>query len=280
MNRRITWIIMSVIMFVSAGVLIFYFLWANGYIDPPNTSPTTSYDNFTYPSFDPSKKVEPASTTASQETVFTEQTAESSDVLVDFDLLKSINPDVIGWIHMSTPFISQPIMMSPTNDNYYLSHNMVKEYDKSGSLYAEHKYNKPDFEDMCTIIYGHRRSDGSMLGNLQSALKKVNLSSDPQYIEIYLPDKIKIYQICATIPRDKKHILYYNDLSKKSVYASFINQVYRSSGSAVDLVKDIKPEYGDKLLILSTCLRTDRSRRFLVIAKEIESKPYNTDVTQ
>jgi len=267
-NKRITWIILSAVMFISAGVLIFYFLWANGFIDPPEVSPTTEYSEFTYPSLDPSQTITPDDVINRLDPEH-KGTVDQDKNPVDFEKLQAVNPDIIGWIHMSSPFISQPILRSPNNDSFYLSHNASKKYDRAGSLFIEHKYNGADFEDMCTIIYGHRMSNGAMFGNLQASLKKVDLKSNSQYIVIYLPDKVKIYQICATIVRDKRHLMYYNDFDNESSYASFIDEVYHSKGKNVDLVESAKPKYGDKLLILSTCLRGDRTQRFLVIAKEI-----------
>ena len=112
-------------------------------------------------------------------------------------------------------------------------------------------------------------SDGAMFGNLQASFDDIDIVNNPQYVVIYLPNETKIYHIIATIPYEIKHILYYNNFSNESAYNKFIDKVYATSGSEVQLVTDDRPEYGDKLLILSTCLRTDRTRRFLVIAKEL-----------
>jgi hypothetical protein len=63
--------------------------------------------------------------------------------------------------------------------------------------------------------------------------------------------------------------LFYNDFSTESGYDEFFDEVFSLSGDGVNLVTDEKPKFGDKILILSTCLRTDRTKRYLVIAKEI-----------
>ncbi len=273
MRNRITWGIMSAVMFISAGVLIFYFFWANGYIDPPSTSPSTEYTQFTYPSL-PSE-IDPSEIAAIDVTDdFTDKSSEdhkgwSYVCPVDFAQLQAANPDIIGWFYMTNPYISQPILRSPVDDSYYLSHNAEKEYDRSGALYVESNYNTTTLDDLVTVIYGHRMSSGAMFGSLQSALSDVDLTSNPQFIVIYTPKNVYIYQICATIPRDKTHILYYNDFNNESVYTSFINNVYSSTASETDLVDSIRPQYGDKLIILSTCLRRDRTQRFLVIAKRL-----------
>ena len=264
MNRRVVWIVLSVIMFLSGGVLLFYFFWANGYIDPPKTAPTASYSEFTYPSL-PSEIT--VTTTNSTDVIQpTESTAYVSPV--DFEQLKTTNPDIVAWLYMTTPYISQPILMSE-DDKFYLTHGPTAEYDRNGSLFIESERNNPQFDDTINIIYGHRMSDGQMFGNLQASYEDVDLVTDPQYVVIYLKDSSKTYHIIATIPWDSNHILFYNDFSTESGYDEFFDEVYSLSGDGVNLIADEKPKFGDKILILSTCLRTDRTKRYLVIAKEI-----------
>lgn len=267
MNKRIVWIALSAIMFISAGVLIYYFFWANGYINPPDTSPTTEFSEFTYPTLQSDEQITPSQVEYEIQKINEGRGGSEFKEVVNFEELQKTNSDIIGWMYMTSPYINQPILRNAKNDSFYLSHNAAKKYDRAGALYVEHQYNGTDFEDNCTIIYGHRMSNGAMFGNLQASMKKLKIASEPQYIVIYTPKKVKVYQICATLPHDKTHIMYYNNFSKESGYKKFIDQVYSAKGSEVQLNKDIKPKYGDKLLILSTCLRGNRSKRFLVIAK-------------
>lgn len=263
MNKRVLYTILSVIMFISGGILLFYFFWANGYIDPPKTAPTVTYSEFTYPSMPSSIEVTTTTTNA--------DTGETQGYVcpVNFEELKAVNPDIVGWIYMTSPYISYPILMSSDDDTFYLSHGATQEYDRNGSLYIESEYNNPDFEDPCTIIYGHRMSDGSMFGNLEASFEDVDLVNDSQYVVIYLAEKSKIYHIIATVPYDSKHILYYNDFSSESDFNEFFDDIYGTSGKGVNLVTEDRPQYGDNILILSTCLRTDRTHRYLIIAKEL-----------
>lgn len=260
MNRKVIWYTLSVIMFISAAVLIVYFFWANGYFEPPKTVETEAYDGFTYPSLPDEITVD-----------MIPSGNGTADYVspVNFEDLKAINPDIVGWIYMTSPYISQPILRSPSDDTYYLSHGPTGEYDRSGSFYIESEYNGIDFSDPCTIIYGHRMSDGSVFGNLQSTFDDLDINADSQYIAIYLPNETKIYHVIATIPYDESHILYYNDFSDETGYYNFFDNVYSTTGSEVQLVNEGRPIYGDRILILSTCLRTDRTQRYLVIAAEV-----------
>ena len=266
-KKRLIYIIMSAVMFISGGVLLFYFFWANGYINPPKEAPQQSYEEFTYPSL-PSE-IEPSQIIT--ETIDPDKESKEGQIKnpVNFDELKKTNPDIIGWFYMTSPYISQPILMRKSDDSFYLSHDATGKYAKNGSLFTEYRYNKDPFNDPVTIIYGHRQSDGAMFGNLEMTINEIDINKEPQYIVIYLPNSTKIYHIIATNCHDNLHVLAYNDFSKKSDWDKFFNKVYKQSGKGVQIVEGEKPQYGDKVLILSACLRTDRTKRYLVIAKEL-----------
>ena len=266
-KKRLIYTLMSVVMFLSGGVLLFYFFWANGYFAPPKESPVQTYEEFTYPSL-PSE-IEPSQIIT--ETIDPDKEGKEGQIKnpVNFDELKKTNSDIIGWFYMTSPYISQPVLMKKGNDAFYLSHDATGNYQKNGSIFAEHTYNKDPFNDPVTILYGHRQSDGAMFGNLETTINEIDINADPQYIVIYLPNSTKIYHVVATICHNNLHVLHYNNFSKKSDWDKFFNSAYNQSGKGVQLVKDEKPQYGDKVLILSACLRTDRTKRFLVIAKEI-----------
>lgn len=270
MRKRLVWIALACVLFLGSGALVFYYLWGNGYLKPTKTAaPTPTYAEFTYPSIDES---------IMQSIVVTDPSADPSVIdtnedlyvcPVNFEELQAVNPDIIGWIYMSRPEISLPILRSPNDDTQYLYHDAVGEYKKEGSLFVEHTYNSDDFSDLCTVIYGHRMSDGTMFGTMQATVSEDGYFDEDRFIVIFTPKETKIYQIFATIPSDNKHILYYNDFNNADVYADFVDSVFSKTGLDVRLVEKAKPSYGDRILVLSSCLWGDRSSRFLVLAKEI-----------
>lgn len=272
--KRLLYSVLSAVMFVSGAVLLFYFFWENGYIDMPIASGTVDEEvDYTTPSL-PSK-IEPstAETTGdngTNETTSDYDTNNQYTNIIDFEQLKKSNSEIVGWLYMTAPYINQPVLMSKKDDAFYLSHGPNGKYSKRGSFFIEDSYNRPDFEDPVTIIYGHRKSDGSMFGTIQSTMEKTDITKDPQYVVIYLPNTTKIYHIIATVRHDSNHVLYYNNFNKREDYDAFFNKVYSSKGTGVQLVQGEKPMYGDKVLILSTCFKGDRTNRFLVIAKELK----------
>ena len=83
---------------------------------------------------------------------------------VDFDALRAVNPDVIGWIYCADTPIDYPVLHGTDNDQY-LRRDYTGDYNIDGSIFIE-TTNAPDFSDSNTIIYGHHMSTGSMFACL------------------------------------------------------------------------------------------------------------------
>ena len=103
---------------------------------------------------------------------------------IDWNNLKSINEDIIGWIEIECTDINYPILKD--NDNlYYLKHNYLKKYNSNGSIFT---LNINPFEDCETLLYGHNMKNGTMFSILGKYLDKDFLLSH-QKIKIYTPNK-------------------------------------------------------------------------------------------
>jgi sortase B len=206
---------------------------------------------------------------ASQTEVLQEDQEEATyESPVDFEELWAINPDVVAWLYIPGANISMPILQHPTDNSYYLTHDAQKQSSSAGAIFIE-DYNAADFTDMCTVVYGHRMYSGEMFGTLQATYSDETSFAESQYIAIYLPDREIVYQVFGAVPYDNSHILYYHDFDDQLSYRKFINTIYSTTGIDATLVEDLKPQYGDKLLILSTCLWGDKDNRYLVLAKEL-----------
>lgn len=103
---------------------------------------------------------------------------------IDWNYLKSINEDIIGWIEIERTQINYPILKD--NDNiYYLNHNYLKNYNSNGSIFT---LDEKPFENSETLLYGHNMKNGTMFSILGNYLNKDFLFSH-QKIKIYTPSK-------------------------------------------------------------------------------------------
>jgi len=84
---------------------------------------------------------------------------------IDFDALKAINPDIVGWLYCAGTPINYPLVQGSDND-YYLHHLYNRKPNKSGCLFIDFA-NVPDFTDHNTVIYGHNMKSGAMFAVLE-----------------------------------------------------------------------------------------------------------------
>ncbi len=124
---------------------------------------------------------------------------------VDFEALWAINADVCAWRYIRGANISLPVMQHPSDDSFYLTHDVQGESSSEGTIYIEKNYNSSDFEDMCTVVYGHRMYSGEMFGTLQDTYSDAGSFAESQYIVIYLPDREMVYQVFAALPYNNTH---------------------------------------------------------------------------
>lgn len=115
--------------------------------------------------------------------VFVEDSNEQENK-IDWEYLKSINEDIIGWIEIEGTTINYPILQDNSN-LYYLKHNYLKKYNSNGSIFT---LDITPFNDSETLLYGHNMSNGSMFSILGKYLDKDFLLSY-QKIKIYTPNK-------------------------------------------------------------------------------------------
>lgn len=186
---------------------------------------------------------------------------------VDFAKLWQQNDEICAWLEIPGTEISYPVLLSKSSNAHYLDHAVDGSYSKSGSLFIE-DYNQGDFSDPVSVIYGHHMRSGAFFGNLQSLYSDADSFAKLEDVNLYLPEKTIKYKVFAAVPFDDLHILYYNDFTSEKEYQSFFQRVYavRSLNAVVN--EALHPVYGQRVLILSTCLAGDNTRRYLVMAVE------------
>ena len=187
---------------------------------------------------------------------------------VDFESLKKKSEDVHAWLTIPDTDISYPVAQSQTNDAFYLKRALDGSYSINGTLFTEHLYNSTNFEDPVVAIYGHDMKSGAMFGLLQECYSDAQSFEKHREIIVYCPDKELHYEVFAAVPYSKRHILhYYDSFRQKETVDEFVQEIYNVRAFGTNFADDIKVSSDDRLLILSTCLKGDISRRYLVVAR-------------
>lgn len=128
------------------------------------------------------------------------------------------------------------------------------------------------YEDFFSI-FGHNMRNGTMFSSLREYLNEGRLSSDPTIL-LEMEDGAHEFIIFAVACVDKLDS-WYSFINAESEDAfneavqRIIQNAYFTNGDA--------PEYGDRLLTLSTCYGSTRSSRLIIIAKEENANVWKTE---
>ena len=177
------------------------------------------------------------------------------------------NSDVYAWISIPGTNIDFPVLQHPTKDSYYLRRDIDGTYLTSGCIMTEHSYNTRTFGDSVTVIYGHAMKSGAKFGKLQSYYANREALDAHKIITVYTATEKLEYEVYAAVPFAALHLPEVYDFSSARSFNAFFRTVGLIRSFNATVIVGERPEFGDRVLILSTCLMGDSSRRFLVIAK-------------
>lgn len=186
----------------------------------------------------------------------------------DIPLLISQNSDCIGWITIDNTAVDYPVMHTPEWPQKYLRMNFYQQYSDSGVPFLDYRCTL-DSDNL--IIFGHNMRNGTMFSTLKDYLNEGRLASDPTIL-LETEDGVHEFTIFAVACVDKLDS-WYSFINAESEDAfneavqRIIQNAYYTNGDA--------PEYGDRLLTLSTCYGSTRSSRLIIIAKEEKANLYD-----
>ena len=182
--------------------------------------------------------------------------------------LFEVNPDMVGWMKIEDTRINYPVMQTPDRPDYYLYRNFNKENSAQGCLYARELCDITTPSDNITI-YGHCMNDGSMFEGLHDYLDK-DFFLEHGIIHFDTLTEHHEYQIFAVFKTTAS-------IGEGFTYHEFVNAGNEKEFSSfVSVCKNLSfyetgftPQYGDKLITLSTCEYTQVNGRLVVVAYRI-----------
>lgn len=105
---------------------------------------------------------------------------------IDFETLREVNPDVVGWLRIPDTKIDYPILHTDDNEKY-LHMDINGNESVYGAIYLDCD-SEPDFSGWNNPIYGHHMKDGSMFKDVVK-FKEPGYFKEHQYFEIYTPER-------------------------------------------------------------------------------------------
>lgn len=205
-----------------------------------------------------------------QEEVKTEEPQEEKpDVIpIDFAKLKKKNPDIYAWIRIEDTNIDYPIVQHETDDSYYLNHTIEGKAGYPGSIYTE-RVNAKDFSDFNTVVYGHDMKDGSMFKHLHK-FENEKFFKKHDTIHVYTETEHKIYKIFAAVVYSDKHLMYAYNYENEKEREEFLTSLYEAHSMKNLYREDVSVDADSHILTLSTCIGGQPTKRYLVVAVEME----------
>lgn len=190
----------------------------------------------------------------------------------DIPLLVSRNSDCIGWLSIENTAVDYPVMHTPDWPQKYLRRNFYQQYSDSGVPFLDYRCTL-DSDNL--IIYGHNMRNGTMFSALKDYLNDGHPASHPTIL-LETEDGAHEFKIFAVVSVDKLDT-WYNFIHAETE-DDFNDAIQRIIQNAHYTDGDI-PEYGDRLLTLSTCYGSTRSSRLIIIAREEKANVWKTEST-
>lgn len=203
----------------------------------------------------------------------TEETTQATEPqpIAEYVALHEQNPDMVGWIKIDNTKLDYPVMQTPNEKDYYLKRDFDKKDSEWGSIYAWEEADLNEPSDNITL-FGHRMKDGSMFSPILVYENKSAWEENPLIFFNTLTE-YHTYKIFAVFKTSA-------NLGEGFSYHKFVNaQNKQDFDNFVATCKDlafydtgITPQYGDKLICLSTCEYTmgGGNGRFVVCAYRID----------
>ncbi len=183
---------------------------------------------------------------------------------VNFDNLKKINNDVVGWIKVNGTNINYPFVQSKDN-KYYLTHSFSKSYNNAGWVFLDYRNN--NINNRNTIIYAHGRTDKTMFGTLRKVLNNGWINNTNNYvIKISTEKENSLWQIFSIyhIPTTNDYLQ--TEFKDEREYQRFLNILKNRSNHNFNT----SITSNDTILTLSTCYND--SEKMVVHAKLIKKQ--------
>jgi len=182
-------------------------------------------------------------------------------------------PDLVGFItyYYYNNKVKLPLMQTGDND-YYLYRDVEGIKSKAGTPFIDFRC---DIENsLLLVLYAHNMKDLSQFGALKEYRSESYRKSHPYLYFETKYHKEKKYEVVAAFysevyPPGMDVFRYYAyfDLPNKATYDYYMYNIKRLA----EYDTGIKPKFGDKLILLSTCDYTKKKKdgRFAVLAREV-----------
>ncbi len=191
-----------------------------------------------------------------------------ADFTIDWEALRAINPDIVGWLYIPDTVVSYPIVHRPGDSEYYLTHNFNNESAQFGAEFGAIMLsgdNSSDFSDRNNLIYGHNMANGSMFAQL-AAFADTEVFNAHRTIYLFTPEMNYQLQTFAVVRvHETEGEIAQANFASEEEYLAFVEGILDRSIVSPDPAAPAAEEIG-KTFAFSTCDGADNSYRYITFA--------------
>ncbi|MCL1846947.1 MAG: class B sortase [Coriobacteriia bacterium] len=186
-------------------------------------------------------------------------------IRINWDALREINPDVVGWVIIPDTRVNYPIVQGEDND-YYLNHLFDGTYNDSGAIFLDF-LNDPAIRGKNNFIYGHNLLDGSMFASLK-AWREQEYFDAHRVIILATPEMNYRLEVVACLVCDGDDRIRRFEFIDNEDFEDYVGMLL---GYAV-LSELNQGEIPDKIYCFVTCTDTNYAKRTILLARLDEQK--------
>ncbi len=205
------------------------------------------------------------------------------DFSIDWDALRAINPDVVGWIYVPGTVINYPVAHVDGDDEYYLYHNFSRS--SAGQFGAEYGCiqlsgeNRADFSDRVNVLYGHNMANGSMFAPLSFFYDSATFNAHRTFY-LFTPAgsyKLRSFAVNHVLGSDTSIVV--PNFADDAEFEAYVQA--RLDNSIVDATPPVVPAASvSKVFAFSTCDGSDNTYRYITFCSIEEYLPIDANISQ
>jgi len=181
---------------------------------------------------------------------------------IDFDKLREINPDVIGWLYYEDTIIDYPVVQGENNE-MYLSMLFDRTWGGCGTLFAD-CITEYAFRQFNTIVYGHHMKDGTMFACLKELRDPEYCAKHPK-LKLITPEGVFDLEIWAFLNEPSDSSVYLTNIKIEEEKQEYLNLIQ----NLASYTTDVEVTTSDRIVELSTCAYEFEEARYIVVCKMV-----------
>lgn len=192
---------------------------------------------------------------------------------IDFDALKKVSDDIVGWIYVPRTRINYVVAQGETN-NTYLRHLPNGEYSENGTIFMDMDGTAPGMVDQQTTLYGHHMNDGAMFEPIDASMDQKVFDTFKKVYYI-TPEMTYVLKPMFTMQVQDDYVdARRTNFDSEKAFTQYLQaSLAQAKASAKDAAAEV--EKADKVLTLVTCAGQiiPRTTRAGMVCRVIDTIP-------